>query len=700
MATIQPLNATIATPAANGFAYLLDSTRWGQSIAGTLQPSTCLSSPGTDTGWMTMRQIVGSINPVGQAVTLKFYILSAGAWVHQTALDVTAPAGQPTAIEFSPAAYGSADGMVAMQAGNTPPTSISGSATISDVSSESIADTLLTTVGDTLVKTAAGFARLPAPAVGSVKTGNTQDPNGQVDLVLNQDNVPSGTTAKQYNPAAVNETGGTSKDVVHSDTVTAGEAISAGYGVGVKDATGPKWYRSSGASATALLCGGIATAAASGSGQPLSVQSVGVTGVIPDAAWDTLPTTAQVGSVVYASRTILGGFTLDVSAFTTADVKQPIGILSQGGTGACKIHLMIQALLGLTTSVRDVAVTDLVFAPAYLTGATDATSVVATWQAVTAGSFAITIDGTARTISALNFSTDTTMALVASRIQAAIRVVTGALETCAWSTDHFLISSVSTANTSAVTVTSATGSGTDISGAAGGSRFLSCNSTKGVVTARAHGVYTLAVSDQRLRILCTATDPVWLLLPTCASVGNAKQYVFVDVGYLSGTNAITIVHNGAQTIANVAADITLASNGGEVILTCDLAHTNWTKNVGSAAQLATSQIVLAARTINAQAGNTYSFALTDTYEAGCALVTFSYATAVTVTVPRNDSIALPVGCTINCQQVGAGKVTFAAQDGTVTINPVATLSISAQWGAASLAQTAANVWSLIGSLSA
>ena len=206
--TIQPLNATVATPAAQGFAYLLDSTRWGQSIAGILQPSASLSSPGTDRGWMTMRQIVGSINPVAQAVTLKFYTLSAGAWVHQTALDVSCPAGQPTAIEFSPAAYGSADGMVAMQAGGTAPSSIAGSATISDVSSESIADTLLTTVGDTLVKTAAGFARLPAPAVGSVKTGSATDPNGQVDLALNQDNVPSGATAKQYNPAAVAIAGG------------------------------------------------------------------------------------------------------------------------------------------------------------------------------------------------------------------------------------------------------------------------------------------------------------------------------------------------------------------------------------------------------------------------------------------------------------------------------------------------------------
>lgn len=408
-----------------------------------------------------------------------------------------------------------------------------------------------------------------------------------------QDDLPDGTTAKKFNPAAVAITGGSATDVLDADTVTSGEAFTAGYGVGPKNSSGsPRWYRSSAASATAQICGGVAVETATASGQAKKVQSCGPTGVIPDAAWDTLPTTAQVGSVVYASRTILGGFTLDVSAFTTADVKQPIGTLEAGGTGACKIHLMIQALIGLSTSVREVAVTNLAFTPAYLTGATDATSVVATWQAVTAGSFAITIDGTARTISGLNFSTDTTMANVASRIQAAIRAATSALETCVWSTDHFVISSVSTANTSAVTVTSATGAGTDISGAAGGSRFLSCNTAKGVVTARAHGTYTLAVSDQRLRFVCTATDPVWVLLPTVAAVGNAKQYVFVDSGYLSATNAITIVHNGAETIANVAADITLAFNGGEVILTADLAHTNWTKNVGSMGQLTANPTAL------------------------------------------------------------------------------------------------------------
>src|SRR5208283_4779220 len=108
----------------------------------------------------------------------------------------------------------------------------------------------------------------------------------------------------------------------------------------------------------------------------------------------------------------------------------------------------VTALAAMAIAPHDLPVTALTWTPALLTGATDATSVVATWNAVTAGSFSVTIDGVARTISALNFSTDTTMANIATRIQNAIRAATGALETVAWSTDHFVISSVSTANTS------------------------------------------------------------------------------------------------------------------------------------------------------------------------------------------------------------------------------------------------------------
>lgn len=106
------------------------------------------------------------------------------------------------------------------------------------------------------------------------------------------------------------------------------------------------------------------------------------------------------------------------------------------------------------------------------------------------------------------------------------------------------------------------------------------------------------------------------------------------------------------------------------------------------------------KSLNAQTGTTYTLAAADSYEAGTSLVTLANADPITVTVPKQATVPIDVGQSFNFQQILAGQVTFAPADGDVTINPVATLKISAQWKAATLVKTATNVWSLIGSLSA
>jgi len=125
------------------------------------------------------------------------------------------------------------------------------------------------------------------------------------------------------------------------------------------------------------------------------------------------------------------------------------------------------------------------YLPAYLTSWDAPTIVIATWQAVTDWSFSMTIDWTLRTVSGLNFSTDTTMAMIASRIQIAIRALTTKTETVVFNAaNRFVISSSIHTSTSAITVTSATGSGTDISGA-WATAFLDCETGRGTVTDKA-----------------------------------------------------------------------------------------------------------------------------------------------------------------------------------------------------------------------
>lgn len=84
---------------------------------------------------------------------------------------------------------------------------------------------------------------------------------------------------------------------------------------------------------------------------------------------------------------------------------------------------------------------------------------LATWNAVTAGSMAITIDGVVKTLSAMNFSAVVNMNGVATVITTAL----AGAGVVAWDGNEFIVTSSTTGTTSTVSYASATGSGTDIS---------------------------------------------------------------------------------------------------------------------------------------------------------------------------------------------------------------------------------------------
>lgn len=84
---------------------------------------------------------------------------------------------------------------------------------------------------------------------------------------------------------------------------------------------------------------------------------------------------------------------------------------------------------------------------------------IGTWNAITTGAFKITIDGTERAISSLDFSAATTMAGVAAVINTGLSTYGG----CTWDGDSFVITSDSTGATSTLGYAVAPASGTDIS---------------------------------------------------------------------------------------------------------------------------------------------------------------------------------------------------------------------------------------------
>ena len=95
--------------------------------------------------------------------------------------------------------------------------------------------------------------------------------------------------------------------------------------------------------------------------------------------------------------------------------------------------------------------------------------------------------------------------------------------------------------------------------------------------------------------------------------------------------------------------------------------------------------------INAQTGTTYTLVGTDTAK----LVTCSNASAITVTVPPNASVAHNVGDPVYVAQTGASQVTLAPGSG-VTLNNPAGLKSRAQYSTLALVYQGSDVWLVMG----
>jgi len=113
-------------------------------------------------------------------------------------------------------------------------------------------------------------------------------------------------------------------------------------------------------------------------------------------------------------------------------------------------------------------------------------------------------------------------------------------------------------------------------------------------------------------------------------------------------------------------------------------------------QLAADGTVVNNITFNVESGTSYTLDLTDNGK----LLRFTSASATTVTVPLDSSVAFPIGAVIALVQYGAGTLAVQGASG-VTVNSVAgsaSASLTAQYSGAQLYKIATNEWILIGSV--
>jgi hypothetical protein len=131
------------------------------------------------------------------------------------------------------------------------------------------------------------------------------------------------------------------------------------------------------------------------------------------------------------------------------------------------------------------------------------------------------------------------------------------------------------------------------------------------------------------------------------------------------------------------ADVGLAN----VDNTADLA-----KPISTSTQTALDTIQRVAATV--LAGTSYTLALSD----AATVVEFTSASATTVTVPPNLSVAFPVGSVIELLQHGTGQLTLAPGAGVTIRSTGGLLSARTQYSSLALRKRATDEWVLAGDL--
>jgi hypothetical protein len=100
------------------------------------------------------------------------------------------------------------------------------------------------------------------------------------------------------------------------------------------------------------------------------------------------------------------------------------------------------------------------------------------------------------------------------------------------------------------------------------------------------------------------------------------------------------------------------------------------------------------RAINTQTGTTYTLAVSDAGK----LVTLDNASPITLTIPANASVAIPVQKQIDIAQIGDGQVTVSPAGGVTIISLNGNLKLAGKGAGAMLLKLATNTWLLMGAI--
>jgi hypothetical protein len=246
--------------------------------------------------------------------------------------------------------------------------------------------------------------------------------------------------------------------------------------------------------------------------------------------------------------------------------------------------------------------------------------------------------------------------------------------------------------------------------------------TRGVdgTTAAAHNagatcypVFTATDADQANAVASALTTKGDLLVTTGSvlnrlAVGTNDYALLADSSATNGVAwkqipAAGIASDAVTTAKILNANVTAAKLATDSVETAKIVDSNVT--TAKIADNAVTQAKLADRvigsaeydnmTLNAQTGTTYTLALSDAHK----LVTLSNASAITLTVPTNSSVAFEIGDQVNLLQLGAGQVTVSGS-GVTFRSEGSKLKLKGQYAMATLVKIDTDTWVLVGNTAA
>jgi len=203
----------------------------------------------------------------------------------------------------------------------------------------------------------------------------------------------------------------------------------------------------------------------------------------------------------------------------------------------------------------------------------------------------------------------------------------------------------------------------------------------------------LVTTGSALNRLAVGTNDFALLADSSAANGVAWKQV----------PAAGLASDSVTTAKILNANVTAAKLATDSVETAKIVDLNVT--TGKIADSAVTQAKMADRaigsaeldnlTLNAQTGTTYTLVLTDAHK----LVTLSNASAISLTVPTNASVAFDIGDQVNLLQLGAGQVTVGGA-GVTLRSQGSKLKLNGQYSTATLVKIGTDEWVLLGNTAA